>query len=295
MAELHFDEIILGNGSAHNDSVMTVIEEALGGDRSLPAFLKNIDYESGNTRILGAFYDGELACINAFMMMQFTLADTKIHGYQSGFSATRNIFRGKGIWPKLMKFSEEYLLSKNGAFIFGFPNPISYPLFIKKLGYEEQNLHRTIIPNFPFRHFRNINYRFKALDGARHVLKPDLAYNYEWKIREAGINSIKIYNIGNTTAWGKIRTTRKLGISIRYFEIGGVNIETVEEFDSLLKMIFSDTGIYFCYISINDNSEYSTLLNYDKNNYSPIIIKRLGNSLSPDIKINFFSGMRDTY
>lgn len=295
MAELHFDEIILGDGSIHNDSVMTVIEEALGGDRSLTSFFKKIDYESGNTRVLGAFYDGELACINAFMLMHFTLAESEIHGYQSGFSATRNSFRGKGIWPKLMKFSEEYLLNKNGAFIFGFPNPVSYPLFVKKLGYEEQNLHRTIIPNLPFRYFKNINYRFNTLNAATPVLNPDLAYNYEWKIRETGINSVKIYTFNNTTAWGKIRTTRKFGLSIRYFEIGGVNIQTAEEFHNLLKIIFSDTGVYFCYISINGNGEYSTLLNYDKKNYSPIIIKLLGNSLPPDIKINFFSGMRDTY
>lgn len=297
MDGLVFRELVLNQSSAIDESIMLLIKDALGNDRSFSSFCDNIDYDSGNTRVLGGLIGDQVVCMNAFIRMKFTCEGKQVIGYQSGFSATSADHRGKGLWSKLMKFGEEFLNAQGGNFIFGYPNPVSHPLFVNKLGYRSMKLHDIVIAGTPFwaklyiRHTKNENLKSSCVG----TLKPDLRDNVDWKIREAGIKAVEAYNFGRSSAWGKIRTTTKLGFRINFVEIGGFELDSPADLEGLLNTALREARVLFCYISLNEENEYFPLFYARRKNYSPVIIKSLGNFEALGMKLNFFGGMRDTY
>ena len=276
---------------------MTIIKDSLESDGSFSSFCSNIDYASGNTRILGGFISDQLVCINAFMRMKFTCKQAQVIGYQSGFSATSANNRGKGLWPRLMNFGEELIAAQGGNFIFGYPNPVSHPLFVKKLQYRSMKLRDFVIARTPFWALRHI----KAIEAPSpagsfmDILKPDLRDNVDWKRREAGPNGVEVYSFRQSSAWGKIRTTTKLGIQIKFLEIGGLDLQSIADLEGLLSIAFKQAQVFVCYISLNEENEYYPLFKMRRKKYSPVIIRPLDGFETRDMKLNFFGGMRDTY
>lgn len=289
-----FKEVILNQSSTIDESVMTLIKDELDSERSFSSFCSNIDYASGHTRVLGGFISDQLVCINAFMRMKFTCEGKQVIGYQSGFSATSADHRGKGLWSKLMKFGEEFLTAQGGNFVFGYPNPVSHPLFVKKLGYRSMKLHDIVIARTPFWAQMQLK-PTKAPSTFVSILKPDLRDNVDWKRREAGPKGVDVYKFGQSSAWGKIRTTTKLGFRIKFIEIGGLDLNSPADLEGLLNAAFKKAHVLFCYISLNVENEYFPLFEIRREKYSPVVIKSLGNFETQGMKLNFFGGMRDTY
>ena len=135
MNDLRFREIHIDSEPEIAQAFIALVEAELGGVRQLTTIKRALDYDAGNAKIIGGFLGDTLVSINAFMKMEFFLGERTLIGYQSGFSATSRLHRGKGLWVNLLKFSEEYLASLGASFVFGFPNPISHPIFTTKLGY----------------------------------------------------------------------------------------------------------------------------------------------------------------
>jgi hypothetical protein len=297
MSNLIFKKVVLNQSSATDESVMQLVRGELNSSRSFSSFKNNIGYASGNTHILGGFIDDELVCINVFMPMKFMCEKKHLTGYQSGFSATSGNQRGKGHWTRLMKFSENFLAEQGASFIFGYPNPVSYPLFLKKLAYQSMNMHNVILARVPFWPKRYLNLLGTSSDLSRHtcILKPDLADNFAWKQGESGESSVETYKFGKSFAWGKIRTTKKLGFRISFLEIGGMELSSHADLEELLKTVFTKAGVLFCYISLNEENEYFPLFKRSREKLSPVIIKSLSNFEVNKIKLNFFGGMRDTF
>lgn len=290
-------EVMLNQAPTIDESVMTLIRNELNSTRSFSSFRNNIDYDSGNTHVLGGFVDDELVCINVFMRMKFMCGMTSLIGYQSGFSSTSRNHRGKGLWSKLMKYSEDFLEARGASFIFGYPNPVSYPLFVKKLSYHSMNLHHLLLIRTLFRpqEYGGEGYARGGTGNHASILKPDLEDNIAWKQREGGSNCIGVYKFRQSFAWGKIRSATRLGCKIEFLDIGGMNLNSHADLDGLLKTAMTEAKVLFSYISLNEENEYFPLFKTVRNKYSPVIIKTLRGFTIQDTKLNFFGGMRDTY
>ena len=145
MDDFEVKRIELGEDPATDSSVLLLIEDALGGKRFLPEFKKRINYGSGTTIIFGGYSGDQLVCMTVFMKMSFSINSTSCIGYQSGFNATGSKYRGMGLWPKLMRYSEELLRELGAEFIYVFPNSTSLPLYLNKLDYESFDMHLSLI------------------------------------------------------------------------------------------------------------------------------------------------------
>lgn len=144
----------LSEGSPVGDAVRDIVRTQLGNEQSLQATVKQIGFDSGKTLLLGGFVDGKLATMNAFMPQTFRRDGQAITGYQSGFSATGGEHRGKGYWPKLLSAGMDILKEQGGDFVYGFPNPVSHPLFVKKLDFQTAQMWKTVLPVFASRVLR---------------------------------------------------------------------------------------------------------------------------------------------
>lgn len=296
--DIEFTEVLLDKTVTTDRNVLSLIEEALGGERLLEDFKRKIDYLSGSTLILGGYIDDELVCMNVFMQMTFNINDATVYGYQSGFSAASSKFRGKGLWPKLMFFCEEYLRKRNASFIFGFPNAVSHPVFIRKLGYESFSMQKIRITPAIFLTKPSVSKALLDAPTNSHrldVLTPRLKDNIDWKKREYGEHGCLTFSHNNSLVWGRLNTARKFGVDIKYFEIGGLELFTVGDLQTLVRKILVGVRVAFCTLSINEGNEYGSLFEGTMIEETPLIIKMLGDLRTDDITLNFFSGMRDTF
>lgn len=296
MTNIEFSPVILNKDPTSDRNVIALIEDALGRERSLDEFKNRIDHSSGNTIILGGYIGDEIVCMNVFMRMRFKYKDREIHGYQSGFSAASSKYRGKGLWPKLMSFSEGYLSQNNASFIYGFPNKVSHPVFMKKLGYESFNMHRVRISPTTLwskRPFNTLSYGQSHTQ--RQSIMPILEDNISWKTREYGPDAFSTYHYKSSLAWGRRKATKKLGFKLSYFEIGGFDLHSPQELQGLVNTIFRGESVLFCTVSLNEGHEYFSLFQSAGLEDEPLIIKMLGNLTTDDMALNFFSGMRDTF
>jgi hypothetical protein len=290
MTKIVFSDVSLREGYGQEENVMALIREALGSSKSLQDLKYNIDYDFGNTLIFGGFDEGKLVCMNVFMRMLFTCDGRKLIAYQSGFSATANSHRGKGLWPKLMAFAEEKLGGLGASFIFGYPNPVSHPLFSKKLQYTTLDLCTLIVARVPY--WTKAYLKVLPVNHAG-VIKPDLQDNIAWKERDRG--SVFIYAEAGSLIWGKVRKVKKLGLYLHFLDVGGFELCSSDELPKLFNRAMEAVGVRLLYLSINRENEYFHMFSHWRKQIAPVIIKPLG-SFSLDMRhLNFFGGMRDTY
>lgn len=298
MADISFKEVIIGADPIEDSGLVDLINRELGGSRSLSAIMMELDYNFGSTKILGGFVAGELSCISAFTKLQFLCDGASVIGYQCGFSATSGRQRGKGYWPQLLKFAEDYLADLGAAFIFAFPNPVSHPLFVKKLNYISMDMCNFRIaktPIWPLPYLQRPHYTTK-ISAKPSALRPNYVSNVAWKQRCLTKGTIAMRAADESFIWGKIRTTTKLGIKLRFLDLGGFELERPEILSELLGAIMESVGVRLCHLSMNRENEYFDLLNVTESAYSPLIIKSLDKLFVPTAhKLNFFRGLADTY
>jgi hypothetical protein len=145
---ISFKQVALEGAQGLSGRVFELVSKELGGEQSIEEIERVIDYKHGAV-VLGGFVGDEMVCMNAFMPMLFSDGTNQILGYQSGFSATSSEHRGKGYWPKLLIASEGILAGMGASFIFGYPNEVSHPLFVKKLDYTTLPTARSRIATVP--------------------------------------------------------------------------------------------------------------------------------------------------
>lgn len=124
---------------------LVVYKAAFGvsdGEGSIVDFWKKKHFSNplGGSLIFGAFVEGELVGINAFMPVLYHFNDLNYKMLQSCESGVLPNFQGYGIWKKLMEYALDYIChSTDYTMVIGFPNyQNSYPGF-KKMGWATIN------------------------------------------------------------------------------------------------------------------------------------------------------------
>lgn len=288
MPAIELREVDIYGTPALRDRVAALVSSELGGNRTGESILQTINFQSGGTKVFGGFIGENLVSMNAFMKTTFHGVGGDVVGYQSGFSATDSAHRGNGYWPMLLSFAENYLAQTGAAFIYGFPNPISHPLFVKKLRYVTLDLYNLRIACFPGVYDR----AFKSADTTTQSLEPDFDELVQWKSHAQRGHFINVEDNGSRL-WGKMRSIKKFAFPVHYLEIGSLQIESRGNLKSLLKRAARLAGVRLLYISMNPGSSYFPLLNF-KQYGQPIIVKSLGR-FETSQSLTFFGGMRDTF
>ena len=291
MVEPVFIVIDRHSPSAIKLEIARLVGSELGGERSADEILRTIGFDERDSKILGVMVDQELVSINAFMPLDFRRGTTPLVGVQSGFSATDSRHRGKGYWPRLMQFAEQYLVEQKVAFIFGFPNPTSHPLFVHKLKYTEFEFHNFKIPSFP----PLMGATLRATRSAEgEALVPDFDDNRRWKEGSGGGDRIVSAETVSGRIWGKLRRRSKLGIAFTYLEVGSLEVAPGGSLKDLFASVARVAGVAALYLSINPENAYYPLLRGGRFG-QPLIVRPLGDFDLSGGPLNFFGGMRDTF
>ena len=261
-------------------AIQDLVRNQLANDQSLEATLNQIAFDSGKTLLIGGFIDDKLATMNAFMPQVFERSGARIVGYQSGFSATGGEHRGKGYWPKLMSASMDLLRGENGHFVFGFPNPISQPLFEKKLGFMTTPTWRVILPALMARAARF------ELQRTSDFYRPDLRELANSK-RIADAKLVEVQTNGSF-AFGKVR--KKKGF--RYVDVGGMT-NGDNRLNDCIRLLCKATGTSFFRFEASESSEFGSSFR-PRRPSRPVIFKALSDQLSIG-DISFIGGLADDF
>lgn len=259
---------------------------------------KNTLTRSGKTLYLGAFEGNELAAFNAFIGHTMQLNDEIIIAHQSCWTATSPKHRNKGLFSKIINSGKEILKQQGSAYIFGYPNVNSYPIFTQKLGFREIPLRRAFIPTFIFSGTlinKSINqfstgHSFNFTD----CYLPSDAELIEWKKNES--TDVRVYGSDNNIVWGKRRNKKVKGININYFSIGGITINKPGLLDEVFLELVRDNKIsYIEIIGMGNNSALDFFrYNYPAPKTEPLIIFDLNHN-TENKKFNFYLGIKDVF
>ncbi|MFK7941668.1 MAG: GNAT family N-acetyltransferase [Paracoccaceae bacterium] len=171
----------------------------------------------------GIHDEGHLVAFNAFMGHSAHRAGQTGIAYQSCMSATHKEHGGRGYFSKIIRHAQEDLKACGGAFIFGFPNHNSGPIFVKKLGF-------TLAENRPCFFLRSPVGLLGQPNGT--VLLQELVHNRSvtFDMREAAAwKSAKddsFFEMDHLTnyVFGKVQCKTIKGVPVRLMVIGGYEI-----------------------------------------------------------------------
>ena len=291
-----FRQIHLGHSNEIDNKILYLIESELGGPATSIEILKRkLAYREGRSLLFGAFVEDELVAMNMWIKLIFLLNSDEHIGYSSCFSATENSYKGNGIWPKLMSYCESEIKKTGASLLFGYPNEVSYPLFIHKLDYQEQKQVRIFIPKcllwMPVIMRNMINNSSKHIK--ENIFQPLLEDNISWKKIEDDKN-LYDFEFDGSKIWGKIRNVKKYSFSVRYFEIGGIYLKKLEHFKILMSKIYNTRKIYLITMIVSQENPFNfTPISQKVNTVS--ITKPINGFSLDDARLVFFRGMSDIF
>jgi hypothetical protein len=255
----------------------------------------NTPGSSSNSIYIGAFYKNELIGFNAFISHDFIYNQKNINCFQCCWIATDKKYRGQGIFINIINYAKKLLLTKNAGFIFSFPNELSYPIFINKLGFKEYPSLKLNIPNFPFIDSFKFLKNTYPTDINKDAFLQNNTQLLKLKIQEYG-NQISVFEMSNNTIWGKVRNKRVKSLSLTYFDVGGMEINNPKELRNTFKELANRYKVKFIQIITPSTSKQN---NYFKNS-SPaetnnLVIFDLNVETTLSTHFNFCAGVKDVF
>ena len=262
------------------EEFVVLVTEALGVRQPLENTLRQINFNDGESIIVAGELGGEIATMNAFIGQRFNTPDRSMLTFQSGFSATLLKHRGKGLWPKLLVASETVLAELNGQWIFGFPNPVSHPLFQHKLSYRTFDMLSVRIPVIAIP-------RLTTSKPDLSYTTPDLSQLSAWKY---GFDAEKYVIINDEKLQAIYKRKQRFGLGI--LDIGAFNSPLMSVTEILHELKKGDSAA-FVRLEVNEDSQFAKYLNMKKIS-RPIIVKEIGNGSFPQ-KVDIFGGLADDF
>ena len=201
--------------------------------------------------LYGVIEQSEIVAINAFIAHSVHRAGRVGLAYQSCLSATRDDQKGKGHFSRIIEFAKKDLREQGGAFIFGFPNRNSGPIFVGKLGF-------TISNNVPCIVVSSSVLPFGSID--KHVLLNELSNStrayfdmYETAVWKKYIDSDNFFEYEKLTNYlfGRVVRRSVLGIRMSLLVIGGYEINKPLQVNRFLKGAMRASGASLARMTAN--------------------------------------------
>lgn len=238
--EFHIQEI--GRSEEDVGRVFEVCKAAFGNVSQERLRSNWLDSHPSST-FLGAFHQGTLAAVNGFLAHPVMLKGHATLAYQSCWSATSVEHRGKGLFTKIINEAKQ-LLGGRCAFICGFPNEVSAPIFTGKLGFSSVPMVRNAIlsrgPESLLQAQISVDHWFAALED-RNLVRFDQHAIAQWKAGEDA-NQFAIEHNTNFI-WGRVGTRRLGGIPVKVLLAGGLELNKPQLFGRLMQEAAKATGV----------------------------------------------------
>ena len=209
---------------------------------------------------LAAIEDGKIIGCNCFLAIDFFILDQVFTCYQICWSTTHPKHQGKKIFINIVNYAKEYLRAKDAGFIFAVPNDKSHPIFMKKLGFSETPAVIVRIPNIPL--VKNLFFS-NASSEIKHVETDTILAAEEQIIalkQQENREPIELVRINESYCWGKIKSIKKFGITIKYFYVGGVFLKDPNDYKRLVNKIFSQYRVLLVQVVSEESNSWNSML-----------------------------------
>ena len=291
--EINFDNLDVANG------VSLLLGDVYGSTSfSIESVIKNTLTNSINSSLyMAAIWENKIIGFNAFIAHDLILNGNIVSGYQSCWTATSSEHRGKKIFQNLIINAHKILKERGAAFVFGFPNDNSYPLFTKKLNYREIPSQKWQLINLPGLKWGWCNPNPESIEHLkRDVILQNDCQLFVLKSKELYAKLIKV-ELDRSFAWGVRRSTFRKGVQVPYFDIGGFDLAHSSHFPHLLSLLQSATDFvaYFQLVTVKNNSFNSLLRHVKTSTSNCLVIHDLNLDTTKGICFNFFGGVRDVF
>jgi hypothetical protein len=256
--------------------------EKYGGDQ----LLSNWSNSDERTTFFGVFEDERLLAFNGFIAHPAYSGGKQRLLFQSCHSATDPEYRGQGLFSKIIEHAKQSL---QGDYIVGYPNPQSHPIFVNRLGFEQEPQLSLWLSTIG----AGLSYSAKRLADALADTKLCTINQREvarWKAVE-NPGAIVQFEFEGNFIWGRIRE-RKLGpIAIRYLDAGGCEAANVESFSSTLHKLGSALSVRAVRLLVTQTSSFAQAAKIKRALPGTFIWHRLHNA--PEARFDAFRGMAD--
>jgi hypothetical protein len=200
------------------------------------------------------------------------------------------------VFQNLICGGHEVAKARGAAFIFGFPNEASYPLFVHKLGYRP-------IPSVKWQSFASAGIGalwFRQGSTTKGELAHDAIFQDEHQLialkKEKYGDAIHVVEFKGSLAWGMRRLKRRAGVSIPYLDVGGISLEQPTDVRGVLAQLRAAVGFvaYTQLVTIADAPYLRVLRKVAPASTSCLILHDL-NENTEGLSFNLFNGIRDVY
>jgi len=260
--------------------------EELDGSLKMPARRPRV--------IVGAYEGQQLVALNCFIPHDLMFRGELVSVYQSCFTATDSKHRGKGLFSRVVTHAKELFREQGVAFIIGFPNEASAPIFHTTLG-------------------------FRSLGGFCHVVVPNLPGLQRWSLREPsegewlltsggyGQNDAQLvahkrrkhgaaffeHDHEGNYLWGRLAVRKRLPL----LEIGGVILNEPKTFRVSLSRAMGAARVVGARLLPHVSSVYTRLLRqYAVTPHaSHLIVCDLNSRVDETTVFNFWQGIVDVF
>lgn len=256
----------------------------------------NTTTKGGNKSLyLAAIENDGIIGFAAFISHSLFLNNRSINCYQICWVATHSEHRGKKIFQNLVEEAKKILQHRGAGFIFAFPNEISQPIFIHKLGFKEIPSLKVNIPNSVL--LKNLFFN-KNIDDISKLNSNSILQNekelYELKSAEYGSQLIESEKNGSIV-WGTVKYKFFKGLKISYFDVGGIKIHKTADIPVLFQKISSLKKFSFFQIVTTENNTYNQIFKRFKPARTNDLIVFSLNLDTSLINFNFFGGIKDVW
>jgi hypothetical protein len=234
----------------------------------------------------------EIIGFNAFIAHTLPFQGGQIEAYQSCWTVTSPAHRGKKIFQNIVSGGREILMARGAAFIFGFPNEVSRPLFVHKLGYREIACCSWSGPG-PFGLAARKLDRTAPVSPGRAVSQDNSAL-IELKRLTHG-EQLAVVESDAGMLWGVYRRLARRQLGLRTFDIGGIAAESPGDIAELLRLASAKLKAVASFqLATNEGNRFNGIFPGLQAEQVPLIIDDL-NLATGDFHFDFFGGIRDYY
>jgi GNAT superfamily N-acetyltransferase len=199
------------------------------------------------TLLLGSFDGDRVAGLNGFIAHPVCRDGEVNLAFQSCLSATDPDYRGQGIFTSLIEEAKRLLKQRGAAFLFGYPNANSGPIFTGRLGFRQQDLCVIYLPlvwpAFWARRCIDIDTMCGLAAESERQIMFDAYQTAEWKRKRRG-DALMSFEYMTNFLFGHVVVRRVRGVAVRMFAVGGYEINKPPLLPQLVREIRRKTGAH---------------------------------------------------
>lgn len=266
-----------------------------------PSIIRDILFQAHpETVLLGRYDEDRLIGLNGFLAHSVCRDGEVSTAYQSCISATDSEFRGRGVFTDIINAAKVLLKERGGAFIFGYPNANSGPIFAHKLGFHTTPMATIDIPGPMIGTLCDLYFDIEELcrlsSRLERCVNFDARETADWKRKRYGDALVTCEHYTNYL-FGRMERRRAGPLDIRILKVGGYEINKPPLFRKLLEKARAQTGAHLIRISTPVTSQLASAARIGgapSDSTEPLITWPL-NWETSDMLVEAWIGLKDVY